>query len=187
MNRDALRDLIARAEAGAKGYDAVNYGARVKTPKPPTAMTLGEIYTWIDATPRQPHAIGRYQFIPKTLKRLARMLGAGPDVRFDAHLQDRLADLLLLEAGLTAFEAGTLTRKDFMHNLAKIWAGLPTATGKSHYDGYAGNKATMSWATFDRGVLASLQVPGQDARREQAPAAKRFLRKPRVLPQRANF
>ncbi len=36
-----------------------------------------------------------------------------------------------------------------MNNLAEIWAGLPTTNGKSHYDGYAGNRATMSWAQFD--------------------------------------
>ena len=36
-----------------------------------------------------------------------------------------------------------------MDSLAKIWAGLPTSSGRSHYDGYAGNAATMSWAQFD--------------------------------------
>jgi hypothetical protein len=36
-----------------------------------------------------------------------------------------------------------------MNNLAKIWAGLPNSTGKSHYHGYAGNQATMTWARFD--------------------------------------
>jgi hypothetical protein len=36
-----------------------------------------------------------------------------------------------------------------MLNLARIWAGLPTSSGRSFYDGYAGNKATMSWAAFD--------------------------------------
>jgi len=60
-----LRQLIGRAEAGRKGYDAVQYGARIKPSKPPTQMTLAEIYAWIDATPGQPHAIGLYQFIPK--------------------------------------------------------------------------------------------------------------------------
>jgi hypothetical protein len=36
-----------------------------------------------------------------------------------------------------------------MNNMAKIWAGLPTSNGKSHYDGYAGNKAMVTWARFD--------------------------------------
>lgn len=42
-----------------------------------------------------------------------------------------------------------MTRRAFMNNLAKIWAGLPNDTGKSHYAGYAGNKASISWASFD--------------------------------------
>lgn len=145
-----LLDLIASAEAGSKGFDAVQYGARIKTPKPPTAMTVAEIYTWIKDTPRQPHAIGRYQFIPKTLRRLVRAEEIPLGVRFSPEIQDRLALRLLNEAGFDRFQAGTLSRAAFMNNLAKIWAGLPNASGRSHYHGYAGNKATISRARFDR-------------------------------------
>ncbi|WP_406720901.1 hypothetical protein RPE78_00210 [Thioclava litoralis] len=145
-----IRHLIAQAEAGPMGYDAVQYGAKRRPARVPSQMTLGEIYAWIEATPGQPHAIGRYQFIPTTLRRLAASLQLGPEVRFSPNVQDRLADLLLEEAGLSQLLAGDLTRRRFMNNLAKIWAGLPTSNGQSHYDGYAGNKATMSWAKFDR-------------------------------------
>lgn len=144
-----LRTVIASAEAGGMGYDAVQYGARIKTPKPPTHMTLSEIVAWIRETPGQPHAIGRYQFIPKTLARLVRKVGAEGHMRFSPALQDRLADELLIEAGLHAFRDGVKSRKAFMLNLAKIWAGLPTASGRSYYEGYAGNKATMTYARFD--------------------------------------
>lgn len=143
-----IRDIIASAEAGRAGYDAVVWAARVKTPKPPTAMTVGEIYDWIVATPNQHHAIGRYQFIPATLRRLVAMTGAGRDQPFTPAFQDQLADILLAEAGLHAFHARQIGRVTFMNNLAKIWAGLPNATGKSHYHGFAGNKATMTWASF---------------------------------------
>ncbi|WP_300515509.1 hypothetical protein [Aliiroseovarius sp.] len=142
-------DLIAQAEAGRAGYDAVQYGARIRPVKRPTQMTLQEIQDWISATPGQPHAIGRYQFIPATLKRLVAIIGAQPTDRFGPALQDRLADQLLAEAGLAQFQAGELPRHAFMTNLAKIWAGLPTSTGKSYYHGYAGNRATMTWAHFD--------------------------------------
>lgn len=145
-----LRTLIAKAEAGPAGYDAVQHGARIKTPMAPTRMTIRQIYDWIDATPGQPHAIGRYQFIPITLRRLVTRLDIDPRSRFSPELQDRLADQLLVEAGLQRFLAGALTRRGFMNNLAKIWAGLPNDTGKSHYHGYAGNEATMTWARFDR-------------------------------------
>lgn len=144
-----LRHLIASAEAGRAGYDAVQHAATRRPARRPTAMTLGEIYDWIEATPGQHHAIGRYQFIPATLRRLAAQTGAGRQARFTPALQDRFADLLLEEAGLSSFRAGQLSRHGFMNNLARIWAGLPTSSGRSYYEGYAGNSAVISWARFD--------------------------------------
>lgn len=146
---EMIRHLIAHAEAGRDGYDAVQHGARIKPGRPPTEMTLGDVFAWIKATPGQPHAIGRYQFIPSTLARLVTILDAGPHERFSPQMQDRLADILLQEAGLDAYRSGKVTRHGFMNNLAKIWAGLPNSSGRSHYHGYAGNAATMSWARFD--------------------------------------
>lgn len=144
-----IREIIEQAESRRDGYDAVQHGARIKPPKRPTQMTVGEIYAWIDATPGQPHAIGRYQFIPATLRRVMRKVGASSQQRFSPQLQDQLADVLLAEAGYHDIKAGRMTRKAFMNNLAKIWAGLPNETGRSHYAGYAGNKASMSWARFE--------------------------------------
>ncbi|WP_224813479.1 hypothetical protein [Hasllibacter sp. MH4015] len=147
-----LLSLIARAEAGRDGYDAVQHGARIRPPRAPTQMTLGEIYAWIDATPGQPHAIGRYQFIPPTLRRVAQLRAFGPDTPFTAEVQDALAEVLLEDAGMPAFRAGQLDRRRFMHNLARIWAGLPLPNGQSYYEGYAGNRAAMSWAEFSGGM-----------------------------------
>ncbi|OCX58215.1 hypothetical protein BFP70_19230 [Thioclava sp. SK-1] len=158
FHADRIRHLIAQAEAGPAGYDAVQYGATRRPAKRPTRMTIAEIYAWIKATPGQPHAIGRYQFIPATLRRLVNHLGVDERTTFTPALQDRLADLLLEEAGLSQAMAGNLSRTGFMNNLAKIWAGLPNSSGKSHYDGYAGNHATMSWAKFD-GEMARI-FPG---------------------------
>ena len=147
-----LRDVIATAEAGPAGYDAVQHGARIRPPRAPTRMTLADIFQWIADTPGQPHAIGRYQFIPDTLRMLVGRANLPRSTRFSPQVQDRLADLLLLDAGLGELQAGTISRTRFMNNLAQIWAGLPTSSGRSHYHGYAGNKATMSWARFDREV-----------------------------------
>ncbi len=146
---ERLRALISAAESHRDGYDAVQHGARIRPGKKPTQMTLREIFTWIEDTPGQPHAIGRYQFIPATLRRVAGRIGAQPQQVFSPQLQDRLADVLLAEAGWHRFQAGELGRTAFMNNLAKIWAGLPNVSGKSHYEGYAGNKASMTWARFE--------------------------------------
>ncbi|WP_245866454.1 hypothetical protein [Oceaniglobus roseus] len=147
---ERLREVIGWAESRRHGYDAVQYGARIKPDRPPTRMTLGEIFAWIEDTPGQPHAIGKFQFIPATLARLVRRLDLSADTLFTPAVQDRLADELLAEAGFHAASAGDLARHDFMQNLAKIWAGLPLSSGKSYYDGYAGNAASMTWAQFDR-------------------------------------
>ena len=143
-----LRGLIGWAEAGRAGYDAVVLSARIKPERAPTEMTLHEIFLWIERTPRQNHAIGRYQFIPDTLRRLVTKLDIAHSQRFSAALQDRLANALLIEAGLAEFIQGLLPRKAFMNNLADIWAGLPTSNGKSRYNGYAGNKAVITWHRF---------------------------------------
>ncbi|MEM6375971.1 MAG: hypothetical protein AAF686_06990, partial [Pseudomonadota bacterium] len=147
-----LRDLIAQAEAGRMGYDAVQYGARIKPPKRPTDMTLTEIFDWIAATPGQPHAIGRYQFIPATLRHSAKRLGIDHSTRFSPDIQDRLADLLLGDAGFLQVQKGEITLDAFKLNLARIWAGLPTKSGRSYYHGYAGNKAVISYADYARTV-----------------------------------
>lgn len=145
-----IRHLIASAEAGKDGYNAVQHGAKIRPPRMPTQMTIQEIYDWIDQTPGQSHAIGRYQFIPMTLRRLVTLLGVKENTLFSTAVQDELADALLVEAGLNAFSVGEIERHTFMTNMAKIWAGLPTPSGLSYYSGYAGNKATMTWAHFDR-------------------------------------
>lgn len=145
-----IRHLIATAEAGKDGYNAVQHGAKIRPPRVPTQMTIHEVYDWIEQTPGQSHAIGRYQFIPMTLRRLVNLLEVKENTLFSAAVQDELADALLVEAGLNAFSVGEIERHTFMTNMAKIWAGLPTPSGLSYYDGFAGNKATMTWAHFDR-------------------------------------
>lgn len=144
-----LMSLIALAEAGPKGYDAVHISGKRPPAKRPTQMQLHEILRWIKATPGQPHAIGRYQFIPTTLRGLMKRTGTSAQARFSPALQDQFASVLLADAGYAEFQQGRLGRKRFMNNLAKIWAGLPKANGKSHYDGYAGNRATITRTYFD--------------------------------------
>jgi muramidase (phage lysozyme) len=148
-----LKALIAFTEAGPKGYDAVHVSAKVKTPKAPTAMTIGQIKAWTKATPGQPHAIGRYQFIPSTLNSLVRRAKFSDGTRFSPQVQDRLADLLLADAGINKFTKGRISRARFMDNLAKIWAGFPTRNGKSAYHGYAGNRATISLSFYQREMV----------------------------------
>ncbi|PRY80157.1 hypothetical protein CLV80_1017 [Yoonia maritima] len=154
-----LLSLIAVAEADSRGYDTIHHGATRLPSDLPTNMTVGQVLAWVEATPRQPHAIGRYQFIPSTLRDLMRRGGYSHNMRFSPALQDNLADILLKDAGYDAFTEGRIGRTRFMNNLAKVWAGLPTSTGRSAYDGYAGNRATITWATFDREMASIFRQP----------------------------
>jgi hypothetical protein len=47
-------------------------------------MTIEQIYAWIKAILGQPHAIGRYQFIPATLRRLVDITGIDKGAVLDA-------------------------------------------------------------------------------------------------------
>lgn len=146
---EELLMLIADAEAGAAGYDAIHHQARLLPAKPPTELTLAEVFDWIAATPRQNHAIGRYQIIPSTLRYLVEVEGLQADDLFSADLQDRLAVRLIRDAGLDDYLSGLASSAEFMDSLAYVWAGLPLANGKSAYEGFAGNKATMSRRAYE--------------------------------------
>ena len=141
---EKLFALIAFAEAPSGRYDAIHLGAKVRPGKKPSQMTLAEIYTWIDRTPGQPHAIGNFQIIPSTLLNLQKRLGLPDGARFTRATQNRMAALLISDAGYQKFASGRISRSAFMDNLARIWAGLPLASGKSAYHGYAGNRATIT-------------------------------------------
>jgi len=145
---DRLLNLIGRAEAPA-GYDAVQHSATILPPKPASQMTLGEIAGWIRATPNQHHAIGRYQVIPKTLGRVSEALGMTAATPYDRRAQDKIGRYLIMEAGYKDFRAGSITLSHFMDRLAKVWAGLPLANGRSAYHGYAGNRATITRKDYD--------------------------------------
>jgi muramidase (phage lysozyme) len=153
---EMFRDLIARAEAGPKGYDAIHHSATRLPDRPPTQLTLAEIRQWIRDTPGQQHAIGRYQVIPKTLEMLIARLGLPGNAVYSPALQDRLADSLMADAGFEELIDGTLSPEDFMDGLARIWAGLPQRGGKSAYHGFAGNRATIGRREFEGRVAEIL-------------------------------
>ncbi|MEA5163486.1 hypothetical protein U5903_22165 [Cereibacter johrii] len=139
-----IRALVHHAESSAAGYDDYHRSAPVPPPRPPSTLTLDQIREWIAATPGQQHAIGRYQIIPATLESLAARAAIPGSTLFSAPVQDSMASILILDAGYVELKNGAITLDRFMDNLARIWAGFPMASGKSAYEGVAGNKATIS-------------------------------------------
>lgn len=152
--RDQLLSLIASVEAPHRQYDAVHYKAKVKPPALPSTLTIGQILRWIEDTPGQYHAIGRYQIIPDTLAYLIEAESISHGAVFDKKLQDQLAIRLLVDAGLGKFEAGTLSIEQFMDRVAGVWAGLPLQNDKSAYDGIAGNRAIINRSQYKAAMSA---------------------------------
>ncbi len=155
---DRLLTLISQAESPIHGYDSVHHRATIRPPKPPSQMTIAEIVAWVHATPGQPHAIGRNQIIPATFNRVVRALGLSGSTLYDRRTQDMMGRYLVEEAGYADFVNGRITRDRFMDQLAAVWAGLPLANGRSHYHGFAGNRATITRAEYSAAMASIFPV-----------------------------
>ncbi|MEP3296600.1 MAG: hypothetical protein ABJO27_09000 [Pseudoruegeria sp.] len=44
-----------------------------------------------------------------------------------------------------------------MNNIIKVWAGFPTSIGKSYYEGFAGNRATISLTLYRRKRITKIR------------------------------
>lgn len=151
-----LLDLIGEYEA-AGNYNAVfgNAGSKRDLGK----LTLNQIIASQTAAKRRgvgSTAIGRYQFLVKTLKSLKQDLGLTGNERFTKELQDRLGVALLNRRGYQQFKAGKMSKRQFALRLSQEWASLPNpSTGRSFYagDGFHGGTNVRT-----RDVYAALGV-----------------------------
>lgn len=148
---EEIRAFIRHYEA-TSDYDRYYAGIRTSPPKRLTQMTVGEVMAWQASLKNVTStAVGSYQIIKNTLRSLVRTHGIDRNARFDAAMQDRLADLLLLEC---REHFGSVNR--YGNCIAGIWAAFPLLTGpkrgESQYEGYAGNKAL----TTPQNVIALL-------------------------------
>lgn len=139
-----LLDAIGEAEGSRPGYWEGNpydltlgRGKYTKPFGPISKMNLSEVKSLQNYMIKQgamSSAVGKYQFIRKTLNHVQKKLGFSGDVVFNATTQDKMALYLLERRGLSKFQKGTISKRDFMENLSKEWASLPNPdTGKSYY------------------------------------------------------
>lgn len=140
-----LLDLIGEHEA-AGNYNAVWGKPNSKVDL--SRFTLDQILGQQQAARRarvKSTAIGRYQFIYKTLRGLKAELGLTGQERFDSALQDRLGMALLERRGWNEFKAGKLSRRQFALRISQEWAAMPDPrTGRSFYHGDGLNSAGTS-------------------------------------------
>lgn len=153
----ALLSFIRGAET-SRGYEDYSRFARIPPPKPITEMTVNEVRAWQRENRRvgsQSTAIGGYQIISKTFDRLVKQMGLTGDEVFNTELQDTMAVSLLEGRGFSRWQSGKLSDEQFMNNLAKEWAALPTSSGRGYYDGDGLNKAGRSPAQVLEALAAT--------------------------------
>ena len=135
-----LLNFIARYESGGD-YNIMVGGKRGKL----TGMTVGEVLNMqkdMIAKGHESTAVGRYQYIRKTLAGTAAQMGMDVDsTKFDEKTQDALAIQTLRTIGLENWLDGKLDDSAFLNKVARVWASVPTTSGGSYYAGVGSNKA----------------------------------------------
>lgn len=162
-NRRKLLEQIGSIES-AKGYD-YEYGNKEL---PLKDMSLREVLDHQKkrrAEGAKSSAVGRYQFIHKTLNDLVERNPKDfpPDTKMTPDVQDALANILLDRRGMKEYEAGELDTADFALELSKEWASLPDPrTGSSYYDKDGLNKSLIPIENMFQ-AIESTRIP-QDER-----------------------
>ena len=144
-----LADLLATGEGD---YDSVNRGRAGDTPQGLTGLT-GKSYerttireiismqrSWI-------YAVGRYQFVPTTLRFAVATSTVTEDDYFTAEVQDRLMAALILykRPAIGAYLRGDHDHIGWaLNELAKEWASVEYYNGRGYYDHIGGNRAHIS-------------------------------------------
>ena len=144
-----LMDLIAEGEGD---YNSVNRGRAGDTPggiEYIMGRTFDE-YTVKDVIRMQDwmlYAVGRYQFIPSTLRFAVAMSDVDMDDKFTPEVQDRLMAALILykRPAIGAYLRGDHNYVGWaLDELAKEWASVEYRNGRGFYDHIGGNRAHIT-------------------------------------------
>jgi len=143
-----LLDYIGIKEARGQ-YDMLVGG---KSKSDLTSMTVAQVMDFqkemLNSKKFETSAVGKYQIVKKTLAGLVNNGVIKLDDIFNSTTQDKAAIGLLKEKGLDAYQNGKLAKDIFADRVAKVWASLPLASGKSAHDGVGSNKAGGSRAEY---------------------------------------
>ncbi|ADZ70101.1 transmembrane protein [Polymorphum gilvum] len=148
-----LLDLIGRSEGTdrGRGYnETLGYGAFSGGDHDLVAMTLDqidELQTAMLAHPKNSlnsSALGRYQIVRTTLRKIRKQLKLSGLELYSAEMQDRLGCYLLGVRGIDRWLGGVISRDALMDALAKEWASLPTSKGVGHYSGQRASVSTAA-------------------------------------------
>ena len=144
-----LGDLIARGEGD---YNAINRGRAGDTPGGIQGLTgqTFENYTVGQVMEMQRsriYAVGRYQFIPKTLRFAVKMSDVDELDMFTPETQDKLMVALIVykRPAVGAYLRGAHDNLNWaLNEMAKEWASIEYRNGRGFYDHIGGNRAHIS-------------------------------------------
>ena len=146
-----LADLISKGEGD---YNAVNRGYAGDTPQGIkgltgssfAAFTVGEV---IEMQRGWLYAVGRYQFIPKTLRFAVNVSDVSLTDKFTNETQDKLFAALLdhKRPSVGAYIRGHHNFLGWaLDDLAREWASVEYRRGRGYYDHIGGNRAHITRA-----------------------------------------
>ena len=146
-----LADLISQGEGD---WNAVNRGYAGDTPggiqrltgKTFENFTVGQV---MELQRTRVYAVGRYQFIPVTLRYAVAMSDVSPLDMFTPETQNKLFAALLdhKRPAVGAYIRGHHNHQGWaLNELAKEWASIEYRYGRGYYDHIGGNRAKISRA-----------------------------------------
>jgi hypothetical protein len=145
----SLEELKAEIARGEGDYASYNRGVAGDTPAGNRSidiqnLTVGQVMEL--QSQRKLFAVGKYQFIPGTLREAVAYTGIDTSRKFDASTQEQLFPYLISDAKrpkLAGYISGRHDNVDAaLNDLAAEFASIPQSNGRGRYDGdNAGNRA----------------------------------------------
>jgi len=144
-----LADLLSKGEGD---YNAVNRGRAGDTPQGIEGLTNKTfdqftVQQVMDMQKKWLYAVGRYQFIPTTLKFAVKHSDVTPKDKFTPETQDKLLAALILHKrpDLGKYLMGHHDNLSVaLKELAREWASVEYSNGKGLYNNVGGNRAHIS-------------------------------------------
>jgi hypothetical protein len=148
----AIENIKSEIAKGEGDYNAYNRGVAGDTPATArthtlTNLTVGQVMQMQAGGrgSREFFAVGKYQFIPETLRAAVRYTKVDPNAKFDAATQEKLFSYLISAEKrpvLNSYLTGkSNNREAALNDLAHEFASVPMTSGASAYGGLAGNAA----------------------------------------------
>lgn len=156
INDRPFLDLVGGLE-GPDGYDDVVMSASHQPDRPITEMTIAEVLDYqrsLQIEGSASSAVGRFQFIRKTLNWLVEEHDISKDKKFDRNMQDTLARIMMVKCGFYERDAKTHA---IGNCLARAWAALPVITGEKAGISYYADVGSNEALTSREEVLATLR------------------------------